>query len=62
VVTRDIGAVVLERDEQYDENGLQRPQPEGTATPEPATWIGMALAVGVMIIAGRLRKSSSRAR
>lgn len=54
VVTRKVGAVVLERDEQYHENGLTPPPSTDAApTPEPATWI---LVLTGAVLAVKLRK------
>jgi hypothetical protein len=55
VVTAEVGAVVLETDRQYDENGLEKPV---SATPEPATFVGVGL--GLILIA-YLRKGLWRA-
>jgi len=59
LVTEVSGAVVLERKEQYDEAGL-RPVDEGTvpSVPEPETWMLMAVACVLLVVAVRLRRAS----
>lgn len=58
VVTPVSGAVVLERKEQYDRHGLKPVDPKTvpTASPEPATWITLAVGVGALAAAARRRK------
>lgn len=49
VITRDVGAVVLETDLQYTQNGLDENNDKPiSATPEPATWGGVGL--GLLLI------------
>jgi hypothetical protein len=57
VITPDVGAVVLETDAQYRQNGLSPPPATGTGTPEPATWLMMASALAILLVT---RKSASK--
>jgi hypothetical protein len=47
VITKEVGAVVLERAEQYSQNGLK--DPDAVATPEPATWLLMGSALAALV-------------
>ena len=59
VVTAEVGAVVLETDQQYAQNGLDSPLEQKSAhgTPEPATWLLMASALAVLRWWQRLRSA-----
>lgn len=49
VVTKDVGAVVLERDEQYAQNGLETPkEASGSEIPEPGTYVLTASALALL--------------
>jgi hypothetical protein len=49
VVTKDVGAVVLERDEQYTQNGLETPkEASGSEIPEPGTYVLTASALALL--------------
>lgn len=49
VVTKDVGAVVLERDEQYAQNGLATPkEASGSEIPEPGTYVLTASALALL--------------
>lgn len=52
LVTPVTGAVVLEKDEQYEANGLN--PPKVAVTPEPSTWL--TLAVGAALVGFRYRR------
>lgn len=59
VVTAEVGAVVLENDSQYKENGLEKGDEKPVpATPEAVTFVGVGL--GLVLIA-YLRKGLWRA-
>ncbi len=57
LVTELTGAVVLERQEQYDEAGLKPVEP-GTvpSVPEPETWMLLAVACALVLVSLRLRR------
>lgn len=59
IVTPVTGAVVLETDRQYKENGLE--PPKVMATPEPSTWLALAVGAAFLGIghARRRRRSSA---
>jgi hypothetical protein len=61
VVTAEVGAVVLEKDSQYDEHGLEKGEEKPVSeTPEPATFVvvGLGLALFVYLRKGLWRSSS----
>ncbi len=59
VVTKDVGAVVLERDEQYTRNGLEAPtESSGSEIPEPGTY---ALVASALLVLFWLKKRNAPA-
>jgi hypothetical protein len=58
IVTPFSGAVVLETDTQYRQNGLETPSSPATITPEPATWILFGAGLGVLALSRWRRRRS----
>jgi hypothetical protein len=59
VVTKDVGAVVLERDVQYTQNGLEAPkEASGSEIPEPGTY---ALVASALLVLFWLKKKNAPA-
>jgi hypothetical protein len=61
VITKDVGAVVLERDEHYTQNGLETPkEASGSEIPEPGTYVLTASALALLYWLRKMKTKEER--